>query len=173
MDQIAMRAGASKQTLYSRFPSKAELFKAVMQRRTEAIHLRFAGILFADRAFPEVLAMYGREILQKLLDPDEFRFLRTLIATVDSFPDLSQNFWALVSKSGHDEFEEYLRIQVKSGTLRDLDPKLASDMFFGMCTGRFLLPVFLGIQGFPDLRTQRKQVKEAVQTFMLRYGAEL
>ena len=35
VDEIAKRARASKQTLYSRYPPKASLFKAVMQRKSQ------------------------------------------------------------------------------------------------------------------------------------------
>ena len=52
--EIARRANASKQTLYSRYPTKAELFLAVMSGRCERCFARISGILDPAGLWPKV-----------------------------------------------------------------------------------------------------------------------
>lgn len=49
-DEIASRAGASKQTLYSLYPSKAALFAALMKCRSEKLVDPVASAILRDDA---------------------------------------------------------------------------------------------------------------------------
>ena len=65
MDEIARRAGVSKQTLYNRFPGKLEIARALAARRSDAVTapLRAAGD-------PEtVLRALGEALLDRVCSP--------------------------------------------------------------------------------------------------------
>src|ERR1700749_710020 len=69
MSEIARRAGASKQTLYPRYPSKAELFAALVERR--ASHLfKAIGPLGDDRSVRETLMNFGCALLNLILSEE-------------------------------------------------------------------------------------------------------
>jgi AcrR family transcriptional regulator len=69
MDQIAQEAGVTKQTVYRYFPSKAELFGAVMQRvRTaEAEPYRFGGGTVAEELAGFASYLLGFHLQEKAL----------------------------------------------------------------------------------------------------------
>jgi TetR/AcrR family transcriptional regulator, mexJK operon transcriptional repressor len=167
---IAERAGASKQTLYVRYPSKAEIFKAVMQRRSEAAHMNFSDILSLDKPVAEVLEVFGLEILHKILEDPGRRLLRTLISAVDSFPELATAFWESGVKRGKRILSDYIREQVRLGRLHIHDPEIAAQLFMSFCVGRYLLLGQLNINPFPSERAKNSYIKEAVRVFLTAYG---
>ena len=60
MDQIAKKAGVTKQTVYRYFSSKNELFAAVMQRVQTA---KSEAYCFGSRAIDEELSGFGGYLL--------------------------------------------------------------------------------------------------------------
>src|SRR5882757_1132152 len=79
MSEIARRAGASKQTLYARYPSKAALFAALVERK--ASHLFEAiGPLGESRNLRETLVHCGSEMLDLILSEDARGVHRVVIA---------------------------------------------------------------------------------------------
>ena len=58
MDEIARRAGASKQTLYARYPSKSALFEAIVERKSRQI-FEAIGPLSDDAPVRETLIRFG------------------------------------------------------------------------------------------------------------------
>ncbi len=170
--EIAKRAGASKQTLYSRYPSKASLFKAVMQRKSEPPHARFKGILCADTPVRQVLQSFGMEIMERNLDPESLKLNRTSIGHVKAFPELAHTMWDLGPKQCCEMLEMYIRNQVKRGVLRAPEPAVAASLFYVLC-GRYLLQAQLRIKPLPSRKEQRAFVQEAVRVFLAAYGPQL
>jgi TetR/AcrR family transcriptional regulator of autoinduction and epiphytic fitness len=168
--EIAQRAGASKQTLYVRYASKAEIFKAVMQRRSETAHMNFSDILSVDKPVEEVLEGFGLEMLHRMLEDPSRRLLRTLISAVDSFPELATEFWESGVKRGNKILSDYMREQARLGKLDLDDPELASQLFMSFCVGRYLLPGQLNIDPFPSAEAKRAYVKEGIRVFLMAYG---
>ncbi len=168
--EIAQRAGASKQTLYVRYPSKAEIFKAVMQRRSETVHMNFSDILSVNKPVAEVLEGFGLEMLHRMLEDPSRRLLRTLISAVDSFPELATAFWESGVKRGNKILSDYMREQARLGKLDLDDPELAAQLFMSFCVGRYLLPGQLNIDPFPSAEAKSAYVKEGIRVFLIAYG---
>lgn len=171
LDEITRRAGASKQTLYARFSSKSDLFKAVMRRKTENAHLRFSDILLSDKPIEMVLEEFGRELAEKVLNAESRRLIRTLTATVDSFPELARSFWDFTAVNGRRILSNYLRVQIKLGAINEVNPELASDIFHGMMLGYFHLPAQLEILPVPSMDERQVYVRESVRVFLNAYAS--
>ena len=170
LDEIARRAGASKQTLYVRFPSKADLFEAVLRRETERAHLRFSGILLADQPIEEVLEQYGIEVIQMIMAERSQRLIRTISAAVESFPELARGLWQQICETGIHILADYIGVQSSMGELREVDPKLAAHVFHGLAMGPYFLPAQLAVEPEAPLADPRAYVKEAVRVFLSAYG---
>ncbi len=90
-DEVAARAGVSKGTLYRYFPSKAELFKAVVRRNLSALIQE--GQQLADR-FDGPSAELMRRLLQawwqRVGSTPAGGIFKIIVAEVGNFPELAQ-----------------------------------------------------------------------------------
>jgi AcrR family transcriptional regulator len=170
LGEIARRASASKQTLYVRFPTKAELFEAVLRRETERAHLLFNVILVNDQPIEKVLEEFGLEMVRVILAERSQRLIRTISATVEPFPDLAKGLWRQISESGIQILADYIQMQSKMGVLREVDPRIAANVFHGLTMGPYFLPAQLGVKPAPPMHDFRVYVEEAVRVFLSAYG---
>lgn len=90
MDLVALQAGSSKRTLYARFPSKDELFHAVITRfvrqRIDVLQLSVRG----TQGLEQTLRAAGEEIVKVTLSPEVVRLHRLVVAEAELFPELTK-----------------------------------------------------------------------------------
>ncbi|WP_334737631.1 TetR/AcrR family transcriptional regulator [Nostoc sp.] len=135
-DEIANRAGASKQTLYSLYPSKAELFAALMKRRSEKLVDPVASAILRDDApAHDVLYRYGLQVLRANLSNDGQRLQRRLIAEAPVFSDLANAFWQNGPGWGREIVKQYLESLVQRQILLIENTDLAADLFMSIVFG--------------------------------------
>jgi AcrR family transcriptional regulator len=169
--EIARRAGASKQTLYSRFATKAELFKAVIRRGTDILHESFSRILVPGEAVEKVLQDYGENLAQLILQPEAQQFFRTVIGAANSFPEMAEFFWEHGSQEGKKMLAAYLAMQNDKGVLVIKDPMRAAHMFDSLCTGPAPIMATMGLLIPCDTQEIHRHVSEAVRIFLAAYAA--
>ena len=92
--EIARRAGASKKTLYTLYPSKAALYAALMQQRVvNVLRPITTDELRYEAPAKEMLNTYGNQVV-RLVNSDEGRKLyRMVIAEGIDFPELGSAYW--------------------------------------------------------------------------------
>ena len=167
MSEIARRAGASKQTLYARYPSKAALFAALVERKASRL-FETIGPLGEGRSLRETLVHCGSSLLELILSEDARGVHRVVIAECMEFPELAEIFWERGPGRVRAMLAEYLRAQQKSGEIRCDDPEQAVEILLGLVVSGASLRAWLGIR--PTLvRTpaQRKAwVNHAVDVFL-------
>jgi AcrR family transcriptional regulator len=168
--EIARRAGASKQTIYARFSTKAELFKAVIQRGSDRLQELFARILLPDDAVELVLLSYGENMAQIMIQPEAQRFFRTVVGAARDFPELAEFFWEHAARQGQKRLAEYLTAQTAKGALQVEDPVMAARLFDSLCTGPAPALSSMGLAIPCDYATLHRYVKEAVRIFLAAYG---
>jgi len=89
VDEIARRAGVSKQTIYNQFGSKAEVVRVLAARRVDEI----TAALSAPNAMEDpkaALAGYARVLLNVLLAPRGLALFRMCMLGADVMPDVSR-----------------------------------------------------------------------------------
>lgn len=145
MSEIARRAGASKQTLYSRYPSKSALFAALVERKSEGI-FEAIGPLDQSRSPRETLIRFGSEFLGMILAEDARCLHRVVIAECVEFPELGEAFWAIGPGRTRAILADYLRSQHALGTIRCEDPERAVNALLGMLFGEASLRANLGLR---------------------------
>jgi len=90
-DEVAARAGVSKGTLYLYFPSKEELFKAVVRNNLSALIAQ--GQAIADQfegSSAELLRLLLHAWWQRVGDTPAGGIFKIIIAEVRNFPELAQ-----------------------------------------------------------------------------------
>jgi AcrR family transcriptional regulator len=166
MSEIARRAGASKQTLYARYPSKAALFAALVERK--AAHLFEAiGPLSEDRSLRDTLLRCASELLDLILSEDARGVHRVVIAECLEFPELSKVFWEYGPGRTRAMLIEYFRAQQKLGNMRCENPDHAVEAFFGLLIGSANLRTNLGLPTpIMSLAARRAWVQYVVDFFL-------
>lgn len=91
MDAIAQAAGVSKQTVYSHFHSKDDLFRSCVCSKVEDYGLN-ASQLDSDAPLSVVLHRIGTKYLTLLCDPEVIAMFRLMVAEANAFPNVVRNF---------------------------------------------------------------------------------
>lgn len=168
---IAKLAGASKETLYSRFPTKKELFETVIARKTEILLQQFSRLLAAGQPVEKTLERYGLDLLNFMLMPETQRLNRTVIASAPQFPELAKHYWHACPRREKQQLAEYLDGQRKSGLLVMSDVNKAAELFFSLCLGEFLSHAYLLVDEVPTAIAKKRHIRTVVQVFLAAFGS--
>jgi AcrR family transcriptional regulator len=166
VSEIARRAGASKRTIYARYPSKAELFIAVATRKMDEMQTVYAKTLAPDQPLSRVLDEFGSILLRSMLRPDLRSLFQVIVAESPEFPKLAETFWELGPKRLTNTLEVYLATHAE---FRGERPDHAAEMFCSMCWGMAILKKQFYKDYQMPLETRLLNVKEAVRIFQAAY----
>ena len=160
MEQIARRAGVSKQTLYNRYASKVEIGRAMAERRSEAITapLRTGGEPV------EVLTALARTMLDKLCTAEGRTAMRGVALISPQAPDLAEAVYHAGPGESLRRLSLWLEEQDRLGRLRVPDPLHAAEMFTGMTMGHGHLRGILGVEQ-PEI-DQPRRARETAERFI-------
>ncbi|MEM9056185.1 MAG: TetR/AcrR family transcriptional regulator [Pseudomonadota bacterium] len=143
MDAIAAAAGVSKQTVYSHFRSKDDLFRACVAAKVKTYGLDGTPPA-AGADIGAVLRHLGRQYLTLLCDEGVICMFRLMVAEVSAHPQVAGSFHeAGPTATLHvvrDAIEPHLSTD---GDARDLALQAASE-FLALIRGRYFLSLLLG-----------------------------
>lgn len=163
---ITTRAGASKKTIYSRYPTKADLFIAVITRKISEQQETYAKALVLKEPLAKILEDFGTSLLNSISNPEARALYQVVVAESPEFPKLASAFWKIGPQRSVMMLRECLE---KHPEFKGKYPEHAAEMFCSLCWGLSILKVQLH-PGYvmPDEK-QHLNVKEAVRTFMASY----
>ncbi len=122
VEDIATRAGFSKGTVYLYFPTKRDLFCAVVEAgiverlaQAEALADNFSG------SASELLATMLRNNLLEFWGSPSAGIPRLVIAESKQFPDIAAGFFANVTGRARQLLARVLQFGVEQGEYRDID----------------------------------------------------
>jgi TetR/AcrR family transcriptional repressor of mexJK operon len=173
MEQVTVRAGVSKQTVYAYFRTKEALFVEVVadvtRRTTASVHDQ-ADALPGPHELVRWLEDYGLRQLTAVLEPTVVGLRRLAVSEADRFPELAATLWAegpamaIAALSGH------LRTLAASGLLVVPDPGRAAQHLNWLIMGQALNEAML-LGGAADTTPERLRadVRAAVATFLAAY----
>jgi TetR/AcrR family transcriptional repressor of mexJK operon len=168
--QIARAAHASKETFYSRYSTKEELFRAVIRRQTDIMASEFNSVL-VPQALPEkALTSFGEIMLDRLLADETLALQRTISMEWRRFPELAKIFYELGPVRTGASLSKYLDEQVSKGRLLKLNSKLAAQQFMDLLVTEMVIRGSLGIFPKPTKMEKRKKVEDTVAFFLRGYG---
>lgn len=138
MDEIASRAGITKQTVYARFASKDALFGALAGR--------FSGLVFSplevtrdSKQSPrEFLIQFAIAVVSVLRDARSQRLFVMLAAEARAFPDLASATWVEGPGRLRIRLRRFFDHQIELKRMTIPDPDFAVEQFLGLLVG----PIF-------------------------------
>ncbi|MBN9739159.1 MULTISPECIES: TetR/AcrR family transcriptional regulator [unclassified Pseudonocardia] len=93
VDQITEAAHAGKNTVYARYPTKAALFTAVVERSGRIFAVRTEAVMTGT--VRERLIAAGLALADQTLTPDGIGLMRVTAAEANSFPDVAREGFAV------------------------------------------------------------------------------
>lgn len=172
MDQVAARAGVSKQTLYNNFDDKLTLFTAIVNYRCYTLLSSLHEDENATMSVEERLNRLGNQFLSLILSEESLAFYRMLIAVTERNPDLGKLVYECGAGTALNILAERLRKENEKGRMRVDDPHFAAEMLFGMLIGQRHMRRLLGAAGDMPACERERIVKRSVECFLTMYGAQ-
>jgi TetR/AcrR family transcriptional regulator of autoinduction and epiphytic fitness len=170
---IARRANTSKATLYSRFPTKEDLFLAVIEHRMERIVS--VAALALDSEAPPVIALheFGSNLIRFALTAEQVALIRLISMEAERFPRLAERYFEFGPGNGQKLLTNYMRQSIERGYLRQGDPQRMAEHFMSLVTGGEVRWFILGLRRKPGSKRLEDHLQAALQAFLLAYGNEV
>lgn len=169
MEEIARRAGVSKQTIYNHYGCKDELAAALSRRRVAEI----TAPLETPEAVAhpgDALAGFARILLQSVADPRGHILMRLAIQGAVEAPHLARAMWEAGAKTSRARLAEFLKAEAEAGRLAIDDPALAAEFFGGMVVGTHQLSGLLGVPRDLSPEEIDRIAREAAARFLRAYA---
>ena len=169
MDRIAQAANVSKRTVYNHFPSKDDLFQAIVEeilRRSDEMPFHAYS---AEKGLEEQLLEIGITFAETITDRDFMKLAKVVTACFIQLPEWGQitmNAYARLRKS----MIAFFKAGKRDGRLKIEDPERAATQFCGLIKEVVFWPeVMAGQQPVTSLE-RRRAVEDAVAIFLGYYA---
>jgi len=171
MNDVARAAGVSKGTLYAYWPSKEQLFIALVRhdKRQQAER----GCLWSERggeAADATLARIGRTMIAMLLRPEHLAQVRTVMAVAPKVPAVGSAFYEAGPLYGTTRLAALLDQLVAAGQLEIPDTRLAAVQFMQLCQADFFRRLMFCVGEAPTAEEIDVAVGSAVEVFTRAYA---
>ena len=165
-DALARSAGVSTKTLYRLFPTKAVLFEAMVTDRTDAlvstVKLRACDGGDVEAALAEALMRCG----ELMLDGEVIALQRVIAGESDKFPEIAETFFNKAIMRIQGALADWLRVQVKRGTIAVDDADIAAGMLLGMLALQPLRATMFGHRSAPSGTEIEQRAKTCAALFL-------
>ncbi|OJT95320.1 MAG: hypothetical protein BGN83_18935 [Rhizobium sp. 63-7] len=168
MDDIAAGAGLTKPTLYQYFPSKDELFTAMLTQERDH--------MLADFEHPSASGMvaelyaFSWHYAETVLRPDMLSLARLIISEAHRAPDVGRAYQA----SGPDRLLagmiSYLNLQKQEGRLVFDDAELAAEDLWGLILSAPRNRALHIPDALPDRATIERYIRNGLGVFLRAYS---
>ncbi|EGH04918.1 MULTISPECIES: TetR/AcrR family transcriptional regulator [Pseudomonas syringae group genomosp. 2] len=175
MNEVTKRMGGSKATIYSYFPSKEELFIAVVNRVANA-HLAEAVSELAisvdkdtdaELDLRTLFTRFGERMLMVLINDDSALAVYRMVVAESGHSNIGTMFY----DSGPREFLKtvttLMNAAMQRGQLRTTDPHIAALQLTSLLTAETDIRLYQQTPARLSVEQIQSMVKRAIDTFML------
>lgn len=148
LDEIAELAGCTKGTIYVYFPSKEDLFKAVVHKLITPEFRKIDGVL-NDPNLDVVsrLKLFIRRGYRGVIEnPEGMGLFRLMIADGTKFPDLVDYYHSQIPRVGHEIIKATIQEGIDNGELRPMDADAAAHIFTAPILAEIMRRLMLAVK---------------------------
>ncbi|WP_101759816.1 TetR/AcrR family transcriptional regulator [Oceanicoccus sp. KOV_DT_Chl] len=136
MDAVAKSADVSKQTVYSHFGNKEELFSASVEFECDKHEIN-DQLFDPERPVEQVLLELATHFTDLLLSEQAIRLHRICVASTDQRSTIAELFWSAGPVKLKARLSHYLKQQVERGTLSIPNIDFAAQQLIFMLKGEY------------------------------------
>jgi AcrR family transcriptional regulator len=167
IDAILQQSGGSKSTLYAYFPTKEDLFRAVIDNVVANNELGTSLDVSSNARL--VLTEFAVSRQRVVLSPRHRAVLRLVIAERERFPDLAQIYWERGPQRSSHQLVTYFEALRSREILAIDDAQEAAEFFIGMLFQRWLRPLYYMDGPPPTELAMRARAERVVARFWAAY----
>lgn len=172
MDAIARAASVSKATIYVYFPSKVDLFGALMEADRKQTAERLFEFDPREIDLEQQLLRIGVSFMTMMVRPDHIRLVRMVIGVAEKFPAVGRTFFETGPALGGRRLSQLIARHVECGRLEVDDGEAAGFDFLNLCQGNLVKNLLFGSLETPSAEDIEAQVTRAVRVFLAAYGVK-
>ena len=178
MDEVAAKAGVSKQTVYKQFENKERLFAEIVlgtsDQLLDGLQQAYVDTLEGAADAREALRALAHRLLQSLTADSVLQLRRLVIAEADRFPEVCGAWFNSGFEKSLEALGHALSRLSDRGLLKRLDdPTLAAYQFAGLVMYKPMnRAMFAGTRQRPKPGELEKLADQAAEVFLAAYGLE-
>ena len=163
IDAIVERSGGSKATLYSYFPTKGALLRAVIDN---VVSNREEPELDPDEDVRTALTAFAELRMKVVFSKHHRALLRLIIAETDRFPDIAQLYYERGPQQSHDLLVAYIQ-ELKNRKLLDIgSAEESAEFFIGMLLHQWYIAQLYVRPSPPTAEERRFRAEHVVDRFL-------
>ncbi|MEX0298498.1 MAG: TetR/AcrR family transcriptional regulator [Kordiimonas sp.] len=169
MDEVAKGAGVSKQTVYSHFSSKEQLFSASIRAVIERYYPETVLDRVEEHSLEADLRVVCESYAHLLMSKEAMAMFRLLVAAAPKGPMLANLFWNAGPREMQDRLEAFLLSRVQKGELDIPDIEVASSQIVCLLKAKSHFMHSIGLIDSISEEQIQKNVDNAVDVFLKLY----
>ena len=169
MDAVAQMAGVSKQTVYSHFGSKEDLFAAVIEGKVTAYRLSGQESP-PQQGLRAELESIGERFVELLFDDEVTAMFRVVIGESTTHPQIARLFHAAGPERTIDALARRLAHYARAGELQVESERTAAVTFLNLLRGEFHMRRLMNLCPRVSGQHRRDHVRACVSQFLRLFG---
>lgn len=166
IDMIVQRSGGSKGTLYSYFPSKEDLFRAVVR---SIVSKGPEPRLDPDKDITRTLMRFAEYRMKIVSSEENLGLVRLVLAEQKRFPDIAAMYWEEGPQRRQDALCDYFEALAERGVLDIEDPRIGADRFVALLVQPwYMRQLYMPWTG-PSARARSRHAKATIEAFLQLY----
>lgn len=172
MSAVAATLGGSKSTLWNYFPSKDDLFTAVIDRAAGKYNSEFSSLLSQQVPIELTLDRFCKRYINFICSPMSIGIHRLIIAEANRFPHIGQIFFEHAIRVTEEVFSLFIARAISENFLATTNPLESANLLTSLCRGRcFQQLLYCQIDHVSDAAINQ-DAEFAIMAFMRTFGRE-
>ncbi|MGX9463356.1 TetR/AcrR family transcriptional regulator [Shewanella sp. A14] len=165
MDEVAKHAGVSKQTVYSHFGSKDDLFVAAIDSKCAIHQLTNAALIDATQP-QRVILMFAQQFGEMIVSKETITVFKTCVAQADTHPEVCKLFYDAGPKHVLGLIRDYLKKVNQYGVYYFANPHESAVRLCLMLFGEVKLRLELGLDIGDLLSARQEYLQDTAEMFL-------